>query len=64
MFKPCHHIELNTKNPNPILKITIHFTKTPKMPKYFRNVVIFWKVFEKNENVQKIVFILYDVQAP
>ena len=35
-FKPCHHIEFNTQNPNPIFKITISFTKTPKKPKHFR----------------------------
>ena len=28
--KPCCHIEFNTTNPNPILTITICFTKTPK----------------------------------
>jgi hypothetical protein len=38
IFKPCHHIDLNTTNPNPILKITLPFTKntkksTPKTPK-------------------------------
>ena len=36
IFKPCHHIDLNTTNPNPILKITIPFTKTPTKPKHFR----------------------------
>ena len=29
---------VNTQKPNPILKITIRFTKTPTMPKYVRNV--------------------------
>ena len=37
IFNPCLYIEFNTKNPNPILKITICFTKTPKKPKHFRN---------------------------
>ena len=36
-FNLCSHIESNTQNPNPIFKIRISFTKTPKMPKYFRN---------------------------
>ena len=36
IFKPCHHIEFNSQNPNPILKITISFTETPKKPKHFR----------------------------
>ena len=36
IFNPCSHIEFNTQNPNPISKITISFTKTPKKPKYFR----------------------------
>ena len=38
VFKPCHHIDFNTTNPNPILRITISFTKTPKKPKYFRTL--------------------------
>ena len=37
IFKVCSHIQKNTKNPNPIFKIAIYFTKTPKMPKYFAN---------------------------
>ena len=36
IFNLCSHIEFNTQNPNPILKITIPFTKTPKKPKHFR----------------------------
>ena len=36
IFNPCLYIEFNTQNPNPILKITIPFTKTPKKPKHFR----------------------------
>ena len=38
IFNLCSYIEFNTQNLNPILKITISFTKTQKMPKYFRNV--------------------------
>ena len=38
IFNLCSHIELNTQNPNPIFKITISFTKTPQMPKYFRKI--------------------------
>ena len=34
-FKPCSHIELNTQNPNTIVKITIYYTKYPTMPKQF-----------------------------
>ena len=45
-FKPCHHIEFNTTNPNPILEITISFTKTPNKSKYFL-------FFEKSENFNK-----------
>ena len=47
---PCHHIELDTTNPNPISIITC-FTKTPKMQKCFRFVwnccilLIFLKLF-------------------
>ena len=37
-FKPCSHIELNTTNPNTIFKITVYYTKTPNMLKYFRNL--------------------------
>ena len=36
IFNPCSHIEFNTQNPNPISKIAISFTKTPKKPKHFR----------------------------
>ena len=35
IFNLCSNIELNTQNPNPIFKITIRFTETPKTPKYF-----------------------------
>ena len=51
IFNLCYHIELNTQNPNLILKITIPFTKTPKMPKYFRS-------FGKIRKYQKQIFIL------
>ena len=36
IFNLCSHIELNTQNPNPIVKITIPFTKLPNMQKYCR----------------------------
>ena len=36
IFNPCHHIEFNTQNPNPISKKTIPFTKTPQKPKHCR----------------------------
>ena len=36
IFNLCFNIEFNTPNPNPILKITISFTKTPTNPKHFR----------------------------
>ena len=56
-FKPCHHIEFNTLNPNPILKITISFTKTPNKSKYF---IFFenkkWKS-SKIQNLQKLKFL-------
>ena len=38
IFKPCHHIEFNTTNPNTILKITIWFTTIPQKPKCFQNL--------------------------
>ena len=57
-FKPCHHIEFNTLNPNPILKITISFTKTPPKSKYFLFFNLFWK-FPKTQ-----FFIRYYVYVP
>ena len=36
IFKPCNHIDSNTTNPNPILQITISFTKTQK-----QNIFVF-----------------------
>jgi hypothetical protein len=47
IFNPCLYIEFNTQNPNPILKITIPFTKTPKKPKHFRKKRKFSKYFGK-----------------
>ena len=47
IFNPCLYIEFNTENPNPILKITISFTKTPKKPKHFRKKRKFCKYFGK-----------------
>ena len=52
MFNLCSHIELNTQNPNLIFKITICFTKTPTMFKYFRNFG------EKSQNYNKHI-VLY-----
>ena len=46
IFNLCSHIESNTQNPNPIFKIAICFTKTPKTPKYFRT----FGTFSKNLN--------------
>jgi hypothetical protein len=63
IFKPCHHIEFNTQNPNPILKITIPFTKTPTKTKHFRikrNFSKYFGKFQKNVRKPKFVFcILY-----
>ena len=55
IFNLCPNIELNTQNPNPILIISICFTKNTKMPKSFRN----FGNCSKIENVQS--FILYYV---
>ena len=52
IFKPCHHIESNTTNPNPIFKITISFTKTQKKPKHCRKKRFFGKI-SKIQNFQK-----------
>ena len=46
IFNLCSHIEFNTENPNLILQITICFTRTPNMPKYFLN-------FAKNRKIVK-----------
>ena len=46
IFNPCSHIEFNTLNPNPILTITISFTKTQNT-KYFRTL---WKLLENSKN--------------
>ena len=61
-FKPCHHIEFNTTNPNPIFKSTISFIQTPEMPNYFRklgNFWMFWKI-QKSKNYKKsnVYFVL------
>ena len=48
IFKPCHHIEFNTLNPNPILKITISFTKTPKSQNTF-DFLKFFGNFKKSQ---------------
>ena len=66
-FNPCHHIEFNTQNPNPILKITIPFTKTPKKPKHFRKRRNILDVFgfSKNPKFSKTqTFILHSVYVP
>ena len=47
IFNLCLYIEFNTQNPNPILKITISFTKTPKKPKHYR------KRRKKNRKISK-----------
>ena len=56
IFKPCHHIDFNTTNPNPILKITISFTKTPKKQKHSRKK-------RKNRNILE-KFKIQNVQKP
>ena len=56
IFNLCHHIEFNTQNPNPILKITIPFTKTPKKPKHFRKKRKISKI-HKIQNFQKPKFL-------
>ena len=62
-FKLCHHIDFNTTNPNPILKTTIPFTKTPKKPKHFRTK-------RKSENFKNPTFsktqtfILHSLHVP
>ena len=56
IFNLCSHIEFNTQNPNPILKITISFTKTPKKPKHFRKNEKIWKI-SKIQNFQKLKFL-------
>ena len=48
IFKPCHQIEFNTTNPNPIFKITISFTKTSKKSKYF-HVLKHFGTFQKSK---------------
>ena len=54
IFNLCSHIELNTQNPNPILKITICFTKTPKNAKILSKVL---KISEKSKK-SKMYFVL------
>ena len=56
IFNLCSHIELNTQNPNPILKFTISFTKTPTKPKHFRTFVFLWKI-PKTQIFQKLIFL-------
>ena len=48
------YIELNTQNPNPILKVAVSFTQTPSMSKYFRNVGKFSK--KKRKKTLKTFF--------
>ena len=61
-------MEFNTQNPNPILKITIPFTKTPKKQKHFRNKTIFFRnILEnfKNPTFSKThIFILHSLHVP
>ena len=70
IFKPCSHIEFNTTNPNPILKITIYYTKYTNNAKILSNYSIILetrKRKEKNEPFQsiKLVFcILYKSHNP
>ena len=65
IFNPCLYIEFNTQNPNPIFKITIPFTKTPKKPKHFRKRLTFFEIFLKISKIQnfqkpkKLFCILY-----
>ena len=52
-FKPCHHIEFNTTNSNPIFKITISFKE------YARNAKIL-SIFV--ENVVKVSIFCFKTQ--
>ena len=54
-FNLCSHIELNTQNPNPILTISISFTKTPKTPKHFR----FFGIYSEIEIFHFLFCIMY-----
>ena len=67
IFNLCHHIEFNTQNPNPILKITISFTKTPKKPKHFQKQLYFLDFLEnfKNPKFSKTqIVILHSLHVP
>ena len=64
-FKQCSHIELNTQIPNPIFKITIHYTKYTKHAKILSICWIVWEHFETKKcffvviYVNSIIHILY-----
>ena len=49
-FNLCSHIELNTQNPNPILKIRIYCTKQTKHATIHQS----FKIFRKIRNISKI----------
>ena len=55
-------IEFNTTNPNPILKITISFAQTPKMPKYCRKFGFlgkYWKISNKRKSSKLLFLFLF-----
>ena len=56
IFNPCSNIEFNTQNPNPILKITISLTKTPKNQNTFEVLQILRKIEKIKKRKRKFVF--------
>ena len=66
-FKPCYHIELNTQNPNTIIKITICYTKYPQNVKTLSNILeSFWtcckhptKIYNIRKTIKQLFCYLY-----
>ena len=58
ILNPCSHIEFNTQNPNPIIKIPLYCTKYPQHAKILSN---FWNKWDKSKTFKTSdsYFIIY-----